>query len=89
MVIFPTCGRIAIHIIIVVVIFVGCVIILVFLACGTITLGTIMVVVFSTDSAMVVVSPMSCIMGRYCSSSNFFYMWYYRVRCYNGNFSCR
>jgi hypothetical protein len=60
---FPTCGRIAVRIIIVVVIFVGCVSILVFLACGIITLGTIMVVVFSTDSAMVVIFPLSGIMG--------------------------
>jgi hypothetical protein len=52
MVMFPTCGRIAGRIIIVVIIFVGCVIILVFLACGTITLGTIMVVDFSIDSVV-------------------------------------
>jgi hypothetical protein len=37
MIIFPTCDRIAIAIIIVVVIFVCCVIILGFLACGIIT----------------------------------------------------
>ncbi len=54
MVIFPTCGKIG-GIIIVVIIFVGCVIILIFLACGTITLGTNMVVVFSTESDMVVI----------------------------------
>jgi hypothetical protein len=40
---FPACGRIAVPIIIVVVIFVGCVIIPVFLACGIIGLGVTMV----------------------------------------------
>ncbi len=52
MVIFPSCGRIAGGIIIIVIIFVGCVIILVFLACGTITLGTITVVDFSIDNVV-------------------------------------
>jgi hypothetical protein len=51
MVIFPTCGKIG-GIIIVVIIFVGCVIILIFLACGTITLGIIMVVEFSIDGVV-------------------------------------
>jgi hypothetical protein len=62
-VIFPTCDRIAITIIIVVVIFVCCVIILLFLACGIITLGIITVVFLSTNNAMVVISPISGIIG--------------------------
>jgi hypothetical protein len=63
MVIFPTCDRIAIAIIIVVVIFVCCIIVLGFLAFGIITLGIIMVVVFSTNNAMVAISPISRIIG--------------------------